>query len=649
MPIIRQLPASVVNKIAAGEVIERPASVVKELLENSVDSGATRIDVSLGQGGTDLVRVVDDGCGIGPEDLPLAIASHATSKIADADDLFRVGTFGFRGEALASIAEVSHLVIRSRPRESESGHEIEVIGGKRSGVSPCGCPIGTAIEIRNLFYNTPVRRKFLRASQTEIGHCSEAFTRIALAQPQIHFTLRHNDKLLFDLPPTGHWRERIAAFFGRDLEGGLIPLDNRDGDVRLFGFVADPEHSRANNRLQYLLLNGRAIRDRSLQHALGEAYRGLLLSGRFPIAFLRLEVPADAVDVNVHPTKLEVRFADSGRIYSLLLGTIRKKFLATDLTARVRLPPSAAEPGAEAADAAAVVQHRRELVDWAKGALAVGVTPIAGSTAIAEADDDTQALLELRFEQPAGPPLELTRLDRSWSPPPLSARQHEAAEYAGKLTSQASAAPPLSAPLLPARADPQHPGSQSHLGFQIHNRYLVTENDEGMVVIDQHALHERILYEQLREKVLAGQMETQRLLVPEPVTLPPADAAAALASRDLLAQLGIEVEPFGGDTVLMSSYPAMLANLSPAEMLRQVVELLVTSHKMPERRDLLDELLHMISCKAAIKAGDHLAPEEVTALLEQRQHYQDSHHCPHGRPTSLVFTREELDRRFKRT
>src|SRR6267142_1089385 len=338
MARIRQLTSLVVSKIAAGEVIERPASVVKELLENSVDAGATRIDVALGQGGTDLVRVTDNGCGIAAEDLPLAVASHATSKIADADDLFRVATFGFRGEALASIAEVSHVVIRSRQAECDAGHEVEVVGGQRREVVPCGCPVGATIEVRNLFYNTPVRRKFLRASQTEIGHCSEAFTRIALAQPHVHFTLRHNDKLLFDLPPTPNWRERIAAFFGRDLESSLIALDNRDGEVRLFGFAADPWQSRANNRMQYLLLNGRFIRDRDLQHALGEAYRGLLLTGRFPIAFLRLEVPAEAVDVNVHPTKLEVRFADSGRIYALVLGTIRKKFLATDLTARVRTP-----------------------------------------------------------------------------------------------------------------------------------------------------------------------------------------------------------------------------------------------------------------------------------------------------------------------
>src|SRR5436190_12656920 len=387
MPTIRQLPPSVVNKIAAGEVIERPASVVKELLENSVDAGATRIDVALGQGGTDLVRVVDNGCGISAEDLPLAVASHATSKIATADDLFRVGTFGFRGEALASIAEVSQLIIRSRQPVADAGYEVEVVGGLRRDVAPCGCPTGTSIEIRNLFYNTPVRRKFLRASQTEIGHATEAFTRIALAQPQVHFTLRHNDKLLFDLPPTSDWRERIAALAGRDLEGGLIPLDNRDGDVRLFGFVADPQHSRANNRMQYLLLNGRFIRDRALGHALGEAYRGLLLSGRFPIAFLRLEVPAEAVDVNVHPTKLEVRFADSGRIYALVLGTIRKKFLATDLTARVRSPIGVAEPGAEAADATAAAQHRQALVAWAKGA--IGETT---NTALADGDDSQAAL-----------------------------------------------------------------------------------------------------------------------------------------------------------------------------------------------------------------------------------------------------------------
>lgn len=623
--VIRQLPQSVINKIAAGEVIERPASVVKELLENALDAGSTRIDVTLGQGGLDLIRVTDNGCGMTPEQMPLALASHATSKIHDADDLFHVGTFGFRGEALASIAEVSHLRLRSRPHDADQANELEVIGGKSSPVMPCGAAPGTMLEIRNLFFNTPVRRKFMRASQTEIGHCSEAFTRIALAHERVHFTLRHNDRTIFDLPPVADWRERIAALCGRDLERGLIAVTSGDGDVRLDGFVCDPQFSRANNRMQYIFLNGRHIRDRSLQHALGESYRGLLLHGRFPIGFLRLQMPADYVDVNVHPTKLEVRFQDSGRIYSLVLGSIRKRFLATDLTAKVQVP---VDQDAETAalDPAALEQHRRELVDWAKGALAQRTAELAPSAAAGTAvlEEDAQGSLELQFDRAPADELRLNALDRSWP-----------------------AARPDAVPLPPVRQAPAP--SISHLGFQIHNRYLVTQTDEGMVVVDQHALHERILYEQVRAKVTSGKMETQRLLVPEPVTLPPSEVAAALENKAILAQLGMEIEPFGGDTVLLSSYPAMLANLPPAEMLRQAVDQIVAGGKSPERRDLLNDLLNMIACKAAIKAGDRLAPEEITALLEQREHYANTHHCPHGRPTALVFTREELDRRFKRT
>ncbi len=291
MPVIHQLSPSVVNKIAAGEVVERPASVVKELLENAVDAGATRIDVTVGQGGIELVRVVDNGCGISAEQLPLAVAAHATSKISDADDLFRIGTLGFRGEALASIAEISRLVLRSRPAETEAGAEIVVSGGHAEPVAPCGCPVGTAIEVHNLFFNTPVRRKFLRTAQTELGHVSEAFTRVALAFPQIHFTLRHQEKSVYDLPPVEAWAERIAAVFGGDLADALIAVESVDGEVRLNGYAAHPSQTRSHPKMQYVLLNGRAIRDRALQHALSEAYRGLVLTGRYPIAFLRIEMP----------------------------------------------------------------------------------------------------------------------------------------------------------------------------------------------------------------------------------------------------------------------------------------------------------------------------------------------------------------------
>jgi DNA mismatch repair protein MutL len=617
---ICRLPASVVNKIAAGEVIERPASVVKELLENSVDAGATRIDVSVEQGGSTLIRVSDDGCGIRADQLPLAVASHATSKISEADDLFHVRSLGFRGEALASIAEVSQFVIRSRTADAEVGAELEVVGGRASDLRPCGCPVGTTLEVRNLFFNTPVRRKFLRTTQTEMGHTIESFTRIALACPDRHLTLRHNERTVYDLPAVDRWVERITAFFGHELGDSLIWIESSHEDVRVTGYVADPSVSRGNNRMQYLLLNGRHIRDRSLQHALGEAYRGLLLTGRFPVAFLRMDLPPEMVDVNVHPAKLEVRFADGRQLYSQLLGTLRNKFLTTDLTARAALPAASEEGTDHGLDRRELERHREETLNWARGAL-----PAAAS------------------EGGSARPL-------PWGPASSSVPEFQPFGQAETRSPRPAAPAEVDPSLAPARVDPPHawPPPRVGDGLQVHNRYLVTETEEGLVVIDQHALHERILYEQLRARVLSGTLESQRLLVPEPVTLTPTEAAAALEARDVLAQLGMDVEPFGGDTVLVSSYPAMLANFNPTDVLRQVVEQLLNSEKSPDRRDLLDDLLHMISCKAAVKAGDRLSREEVQTLLEQRHHYQDAHHCPHGRPTALVFTNAELDKRFKR-
>jgi DNA mismatch repair protein MutL len=659
MPVIHQLSPSVVNKIAAGEVIERPASVVKELLENAVDAGATRIDVTVGQGGIELVRVVDNGCGISAEQLPLAVAAHATSKISDADDLFRIGTLGFRGEALASIAEISRLVLRSRPAETEAGAEIIVSGGHAEPVAPCGCPVGTAIEVQNLFYNTPVRRKFLRTAQTELGHVSEAFTRVALAFPQIHFTLRHQEKSVYDLPPVNAWAERIAAVFGGDLADALIAVESVDGEVQLNGYAAHPSQTRSHPKMQYVLLNGRAIRDRALQHALSEAYRGLVLTGRYPIAFLRIEMPPEAVDVNVHPTKLEVRFADSGRLYSQLLGTLRTKFLTVDLNTKGMVGKAqtegsfAAELQAAgdpnlAADDQRALRQREELVAWAKGELAGQGT---GDRSHQPGDGDQDRYSNGRK------PLELVPIDRSLmgvaaNQPNVTAKKNidrEVSHVNHAVLSEGHEA------RNEARADNNATINRVSMGggavpaMQVHNRYLIAESDEGVVVIDQHALHERILYEQLRERVLAGALETQRLLVPETVDLSPGEAAAALANQELLAKLGVGVEPFGGDTILVTSYPAMLANFRPAEVLHDLVARLMAEGKEPDRRDMVDELLHMIACKAAIKAGDRLSPDEVAALVEMRHLAQDSHHCPHGRPTALVFTREELDRQFLRT
>src|SRR5262249_48776464 len=311
---IEQLPMSVITKIAAGEVIERPASVVKELLENSVDAGSTRIDIDIEEGGAELIRVVDDGCGIAPADLPLAFANHATSKLASAEDLFRVHTLGFRGEALASIGGIAQVSLQSRPVTEMVGAEITCHGGQMSEPRAWSGAPGTRIEVRHLFYNTPVRRKFLRTAGTETGHICEIYMRLALAQPGLHLALTHNGTGAYEVAGDTGLLDRIGLFFGNDIKDRLYGIDARHGPAHLYGFVADSACERGNLKMQYLFLNGRWIRDRSLSHALQEAYRGLLMTGRYAVAFLFLDLPADHVDVNVHPTKAEVRFRDGGAL-----------------------------------------------------------------------------------------------------------------------------------------------------------------------------------------------------------------------------------------------------------------------------------------------------------------------------------------------
>mgnify|MGYP001243218645 CR=1 FL=1 len=619
---IRPLPQPVVNQIAAGEVIERPASVVKELLENAVDAGAQQIEVSISQGGLEEIRVTDDGCGIPRDELQWAIASHATSKIADADELFQVGTLGFRGEALASIASVSHLEIRSRTADSDLGFEMRGQAGEMQPIEPCGMPVGTSLVVRNLFFNTPVRRKFLRTPPTELGHVAEAFTRIALAYLDRQFTLIHNERTLFHLPATDDWSARIREFFGDEVARALIPIDREHDSVRLSGFVVDPSVSRSNNRLQYLFLNGRYIRDRSLQHALGEAYRGLLMVGRYPICFLRLEMPSEWVDVNVHPAKLEVRFQDGSRLYSHLLATIRDKFLTTDLTARGQL-------------------HSRS---------AAFPEPI-GSTPASQTSPPNE-LPQSRIDFPSTPVRNWIDQPK-WVPRPQPPAMMPARAEPSPIDSPFAVEPEIEravpSPAMPPPSEATTPANRRLMALQVQDTYLVTETDEGLVVIDQHALHERVLYEQLRERVESGGIECQRLLVPEPVQLRPVELAAILDSAQSLRRLGIDVEPFGGDTLLVTAYPAMLSNHNPGDLLRGLVDLLTTEGAAVKQRDLFDELLHMIACKAAIKAGDRLSWDEIDALLEHRQLCRDAHHCPHGRPTALIFSREDLDRKFKRT
>ncbi|MGD9128493.1 MAG: DNA mismatch repair endonuclease MutL [Planctomycetia bacterium] len=634
MPKIQKLSQSLINKIAAGEVIERPASVVKELMENAIDAGSTRVNVSITNGGADMIRVVDNGTGIEPDDIPLALTAHATSKIIEVDDLFKIGTLGFRGEAMASIAEISRMVLRSRTPQSESAHEIEVVGGKFSELTPCGAPVGTTIEVSNLFYNTPVRRKTLRKTQTEFSHIKEAFTRIAMALPQVDFTLSHNDRMVLDLSGSQSWLERIAMFFGRELAENMIWVESDREDVHISGYVGHPSQSRSNNNMQYLFLNGRHIRDRSLQHALREAYRGLLLTGRYPIGFLNITMPPEKVDVNVHPTKIEVRFHSDNQLYSQLLSMLRTSFLSTDLHSRVRTEDAdeMTDPSG-AMDDGQANKLRQELVDWAKGEVDAWPQRPGEEDAPLEQtefglDPDHDAFDSSDYQDTATP-LELVKLGRRWDPPAMAE-----GEGSGSETSPAEG----------------RYSEKPDRAVQIHDRYIVTESDEGLMIVDQHALHERILYEHLKDRILSGQVEVQNLLVPEPVDLAPSEAAAVMEHKDLLAKLGLIVEPFGGDTILVAGYPAMLANIAPSEVLRSILDRLLDENqdRKLDPTNLLDELLHTIACKAAIKAGERLAPSEITSLLQQRHLIQDAHHCPHGRPTALVFTQKELDKQFKR-
>ena len=590
---IHVLPVSVVNRIAAGEVVERPASVVKELLENALDARPTRIDVALEQGGIGLVRVVDDGCGIEPDDLPLAVSPHATSKLRVAEDLERIATLGFRGEALASVGEVARLVIRSRPVGAEAGAEIEVDNGRAGAVAPRGMPVGTTVEVHQLFAKVPARRAFLRAAATEWSHSAEAFVRTALANPAIAMALTHNGRSVHDLQATESWRTRIGGLFGQALADRLLDVEGSDAEVTVRGFVGRPDDDMASGRLQHLFVGGRPFRDRSILHAVQEAYRGLLLSGRQPIVFLEIALPPEMVDVNVHPAKMEVRFRDPSRLYRLVLSTLRARFLACDLSARLEAPAAAAWPSRGAG-----------ALPTAAGVASFAPFPSAsGGTA--------RAVQEPRMTPPPSVPAAVAPLWEAASPVPIP---------------------------VPTAGE---------MAVQMHDRYLVVESPDGIEVIDQHALHERVLYERLRESVAAGALEIQQLLVPETVDLSPAELELVDEHADALGRAGMRVEPFGGATVVVSSKPVLAGKVPAAVLVREVLGRLAASATSTGM--LVDEILHGLACKAAIKAGDPLSQAEVDALVRERRTVQDSHHCPHGRPTSLTLSRQELDRQFRRT
>jgi DNA mismatch repair protein MutL len=698
MARIQQLPAVLINQIAAGEVVERPASVVKELLENAVDAGSTRIDIEVTQGGIDLIQVVDNGCGIDPEDLPLAFASHATSKLANAEQLFHIDTLGFRGEALASIGSIAQVTLQSRPADQPCGASLSCNGGQLSAVVPWNGSPGTRIEVRHLFYNTPARRKFLKSAGTEMGHITEGFTRLALAHLGLHWTLRHNRKLVYEVPGSMGLLDRIGLFFGSEVRNSLYMVQAEKGPLSLGGYIGDPSCERCNSQLQYLFLNGRWIRDRGLFQAVQDAYRGLLMVDRHPVAFLFVEMPPDQVDVNVHPTKAEVRFRDKETLYRLVHNTVRERLQAADLTARLPLrpekepprpselpfsplpsqdpvpvKPTREEPSApaprEMPTAARVTSPERVPLASASGSggssqpdapergtpdvlvekasspeqraiqarrPSEGTAPISGSTT----DNRGEAIRDDRggrFGVGAIPNLvQTSQINPPWLPPDLGSGFHTA-------STAACGGTPISPPPTLLQ------GVASLKAMQVLDCYLVVEvPPDEVLFIDQHALHERILFEQLQERLRTGSLETQRLLIPETVDLAASQATLVLEHQEALAELGLGVEAFGGGTVLLTSYPVLLGKRSPKAILQAVVDHLVTRERAPSREQLLNDLLSLMACHAAVRGGDRLTADEIEALLAQREVAQNSHHCPHGRPTSLRFSRHDLERHFRR-
>jgi DNA mismatch repair protein MutL len=655
MSKIKVLPVHLVNKIAAGECIERPASVLKELVENSIDAGASRIEVFLEQGGCKLIRVVDNGGGIDPDDLPLAIVPHATSKLPDEDALWSISTMGFRGEALASVGSVALLKIASVVPGKDSGGTLEVNGGQVGEVAPCAGSPGTTIEVHNLFFNTPARRKFLKTPTTELSHCQEYLTRLALAYPNISFTLTHGNRKLLELSPAESPRRRISDIFGTEVADGLIQVFTQSRDMTFSAYVSKPSQAKSSANWQYFFVNRRAIRDRFITHALREAYRGLMPPDRQPVGFLFLDIAPSVVDVNVHPAKSEVRFADSGIIHSLVLGAIRDRFLSTDLTAELNVAKNAASTEVSAESHAASSQepaseHQQKIKDALKDFFHTAHQSVQSQINFTKPGHtvDPSSFGEPVKNECFSSPLPVSSVSSGFvtkspgaddvgSKPTL---EMPAAENEKSISSHSSQQPPVE--VVPASASPI-----SYL--QIHNTYLVVETDDGLMIVDQHALHERVLYEQLKARINAGSVLRQKLLVPDLINLTPAQMAYVEQIKPSLDRAGIEVEPFGPQTLAIHSLPTIITQLNAAEFIDDLLGRLGSDASKIEPEQVLEQVLQSMACKAAIKAGDPLKPEDVRSLLEYHSKTDMASSCPHGRPTALQMSISDLKRQFKRT
>jgi DNA mismatch repair protein MutL len=599
MTVIRLLPPELINQIAAGEVIERPSSVVKELVENSLDAGATRIEVDIEAGGARLIRVRDDGCGIHADELPLAVASHATSKIGSFDDLEHVASMGFRGEALASVSSVSRFALTSRTRDQEAAFRIEVDGGKLQAARPAQHPPGTSVEIRDLFHNVPARRKFMRAERTEFAHIDDLLKSLALARSAVEFRLSHNGK------PVRIWKaaqdeqatlQRVAEVLGPDFPGQSLRVDHAMAGLHLSGWVGLPTAARSQADSQYFYVNGRLVRDRIVTHAVRQAYADVLFHGRHAAFVLYLELDPAGVDVNVHPAKQEVRFREQRLVHDFLFRTLHEA-LAQTRAGMTNLPTTetiAAGSAAGYPTAASMGSHAWP-GQFSQNRLNLGVrdAPLAGYAAL------------LGEPSPEG------------------------------------AAP------MPASEEGQVPP----LGFaiaQLKSIFVLAENAHGMVLVDMHAAHERITYEHLKAGRATSNLRSQVLLVPLSLAVSAKEAAAAEEHAEALAAWGLELSRSGPGSVVVRRIPALLEGADVGQLSRDVLAELAQHGSSRRLQELENELLSTMACHGSVRAGRRLTIPEMNALLREMEATERSGQCNHGRPTWVQLSLAELDRLFMR-
>jgi DNA mismatch repair protein MutL len=594
---IHQLPPDLANQIAAGEVVERPASVIKELVENSIDAGARRLSISVELGGKRLIQVEDDGEGMTPEDARLAIERHATSKIRRADDLERIATLGFRGEALPSIASVSHFALRTRARGADAGTEVRVNGGAVASVTEVGTPEGTTVHVADLFYNLPARRKFLKSDAAESAQVSRVVTQLALGYPEIGFTLTSSGRKVLQCPPVSTLRDRLYQLYGE--RGDLIDVRRDSGDVKIVGFVAALAEQGPTRGPQNVYVNRRVVKDRTIAHAIIDAYSVASIKERSPEVHLFIDMPHDAVDVNVHPTKAEVRFRDQSYIHELIRRTLG------DVLGRGPVPELQLEApaGLQSVPSTLPLPHSYPSTFPSRWAGEAGRAGGAGGVGWVT----------------AAAPFAPTR-DGGVAP-----------------TGESGVAPTIEPPIRPMTA----------LG-QFRDTFIIAIDDEGIAIVDQHVAHERVLFERITERLMCGPLESQRLLVPMLVDLPPAARQALTSHAADLERLGFELEEFGGESIRVTACPALLGREDCAAALRSLAQDLEGFDRGAGVDAAIKRIAATTACHAAVKANYPLTHEKMAHILEELRRTAYSTICPHGRPVMLRITRREVEKNFQR-